>query len=53
MTRSQAMWLVSDKQVAVDGVIWTKLADKVPQGTWEITVRGRKHHVVVHPAFVE
>lgn len=50
---SQSMWLVSDKQVTVDGKVWNDLTQKLPQGTWEVTIRGRKHHVVVHPAFVE
>lgn len=50
---SQAAWLVCDKQVTVDGKVWSKLTEKVPQGTWEIVIRGRKHHVIVHPAFFE
>jgi hypothetical protein len=53
LTRSQAAWLVSDQQVTVDGRVVSKLNEKVAQGTWEVTIRGRKHHVVVHPAFFE
>jgi len=53
LTRTQSMWLVSDKQVTVDGKVWNKLTEKVPQGTWEVVIRGRKHHVIVHPAFFE
>lgn len=53
LTRSQAAWLVSDQQVSVDGRVVSKLSEKITLGTWEITIRGRKHHVVVHPAYFE
>lgn len=53
LTRSQAGWLVASKQVLVDGAPMTNLVSRVPSGTWEISIRGRKHHVVVHQAMVE
>jgi len=53
LTRSQSCWLVSDGQVSVDGRVTRDLGERIKLGTWEITIRGRKHHVVVHPAFWE
>lgn len=53
LTRTQSMDLVLDMQVTVDGKVWNKLTEKVPQGTWEIVIRGRKHYVIVHPAIFE
>ena len=53
LTSSQAGWLVSSGQVLVDGRPVRDLALRLPQGTWEITVRGRNHQVVVYPAMWE
>jgi len=50
---SQAVWLVSSGQVLVDGKVVDDCATKLPQGTWQVTIRGRNHQVVVYPAFWE
>ncbi len=53
LTGNQAAWLVASKQVTVDGRVVSALTESVPQGTWEVVIRSRKHHVVVHPAIME
>jgi len=53
LNRTQACWLVARGDVLVDGKQELDLAHRLPQGTWEVAIRGRKHHVVVHPAIRE
>jgi hypothetical protein len=53
LTETQAAWLVASKQVTVEGQLMNDLAIIIPHGTWEIMVRSKKHHVVVHPAIME
>lgn len=53
LTSSQASYLVASKQVEVDGKLATNLVERLPGGTWEVSIRGRKHHVVVHPPILE
>ena len=49
LNRTQACWLVTQGAVLVDGSTELDLARRLALGTWEVTIRGRKHHVVVHP----
>ena len=53
LNRTQACWLVTSGNVLVDGLLENNNARKLPLGTWEVTIRDRKHHVVVHPAIHE
>lgn len=53
LTETQAAWLVASKQVTVEGRVVSALTATVPHGTWEIMIRSKKHHVVVHPAIME
>lgn len=53
LMKSQAAWLVASNQVQIDGKHLNKLTARIANGTWEITIRGRKHHVVVHPPITE
>lgn len=51
--KSQAAWLVASDQVLVDGKPASSFTRQIPFGTWQITIRGRNHHVIVHPAIKE
>lgn len=53
LLRSQAAWLVVSGQVQLDGQPATKLGEEVSLGARQVTIRGRNHHVVVHPAMKE
>lgn len=53
LTTSQASWLVASGEVKIDGDVVTNAAKRLPTGTWEVTIRGRNHQVVVYPAFWE
>jgi hypothetical protein len=53
INRTQACWIITRGDVLVDGKVEHDLARKLAQGPWEVTIRGRKHHVLVHPAIRE
>lgn len=53
LTASQSVWLVASKQVLVDGRVACDATERIAHGTWEVSIRGKKHHVVVHPALKE
>jgi hypothetical protein len=52
LTQTQASWLVARGDVVIDGSK-PRLDLILLNGTWEINIRGRKHHVIVHPAITE
>ncbi len=53
ITRSQADFLVIDGQVTIEGQPTLKVDHLLGLGTWKVTIRGRNHHVVVHPQNIE
>lgn len=53
LLKSQAAWLVSSKQVLIDGAVATNLSKHVEPGVRQIAIRGRTHHVVVHQPIFE
>ncbi len=50
---SQADHLVCSKQVLVNGSVDTRMGASLPIGAYELTIRGRKHHVLIHPPISE
>ncbi len=48
LNRSQACYLVGNGEVKVDGSVERELGRVLEHGTWQINVRGKNHHVVVH-----
>lgn len=50
---SQAAYLVVSGQVSVDGEVVRNLAAKIPHGMWNVSVRNKNHHVVVHGSLLE
>lgn len=53
LNRSQACYLVGSGEVKIDGRVVRRFGEILPNGTWQIDVRGKTHHVVVHGAVKE
>lgn len=53
LNRSQADFLVVSGAVSVDGEARAGVADRLPIGAFQVTIRGRNHQVFVHPQLVE
>lgn len=49
INRTQAAFLVGRGDVTIDGRK-AKLGDIVPHGAWQLNVRGKNHHLMVHGA---
>lgn len=52
LNRTQAAYLVGRGDVMLDGRR-AKLGDVVAHGAWQLNVRGKNHHIVVHGAAKE
>lgn len=49
LNSTQAAYLVGLGQVTLDGKP-IKSGERIPHGAWQINIRGKNHHVVVHGA---
>jgi len=49
LNRTQAAYLVARGDVVLDGRK-VRLGEVVPHGAWQLNVRGKNHHLVVHGA---
>jgi hypothetical protein len=47
INRTQAAFLVGRGDVSVDNNV-SKLGDIIPNGAWQLNVRGKNHQIVVH-----